>query len=99
MEPTPQRPRGRLRKFGAPPSSSQVGSSSANLGATALPTKTGRGGRVITRGRGSRGGRRNVGLNMSIGFGVFIVHDGICMANISFYFIFVLLYIYFWIKY
>ena len=44
---TPKRPRGRPRKDGAPPSSSKFGFSSANLGATALPTRIGRGGRVI----------------------------------------------------
>ena len=95
VEPTPKR----HRKDGVTPSSSQVGSSSTNLGATALPTRTGRGGRVIRGGRGSRGGRMNAGLNVPIGFGVFIAHDGTCMTNVIFYLIFVLLYIYFWIKY
>ena len=47
VEPTPKRPKGRLKKDKAPPSSSQVGSSSANLGVTTLPTRIGRGGRVI----------------------------------------------------
>ena len=36
---------------------------------------------------------------MPIGFGVFIAHDGICMTTVIFYLIFVLLYIYLWIKY
>ena len=47
VEPTPKRLRGRLRKDGAPPSSSQASSSSANLSDTAMPIRTGRGGRFI----------------------------------------------------
>ena len=98
VEPTPKRPKGRPRKDGTPPSSSQVGSSSANLGATTLPTRIGRGGRVIRGGRGSRGGRRNAGLNVPTRFRVFIAHAGTCMTNVSLYFIFVILYIYLWIS-
>ena len=90
VEPTPKRPKGRQKKYRAPPASSQASSSSANLGATTLPTRTGRGGRVIKGGRGSRGGRRNASPNVPIGFIVFIAHDGTCMTNISFYLIFVL---------
>ena len=83
VEPTPKRPKGRPRKDEVPPSSSQTSSSSTNLGATALPTIIGRCERVIRGERGSRGGRRNVGLNVPVGFGVFIAHDGTCMTNVS----------------
>ena len=67
--------KGQPIKYGAPPSLSQASSSSVNLGATTLPTRTGRGGRVIREGRGSKGGRRNVGPNVPIGCGVFITYD------------------------
>ena len=67
MVPIYKRPRGRPRKDGAQPFSSQAGPLSDHLGAIAQPTKTGRGGRVIKGGRGSkggRGGRRNAGSNV-----------------------------------
>ena len=99
VELTPKRPKGRPRKYGAPPSLSQASSSLANLSTTTLPTRTERGSRLIRGGRGSRGGRRNVGPNVPIGFRVFIAHDGTCMTNVSFYLIFVLVYIYLWTKY
>ena len=50
--------------------------------------------RFIRGGRVSKGRIRNSGLNVPIGFAVFIVHDGTCMTNIIFYLIFVLLNIY-----
>ena len=65
----PIKTKGRPRKHGVLPLSSQDGSSLANLGATALPTRTRRGGSVIKGGRGSRGGRRNVGLMFLLGLG------------------------------
>ena len=83
VEPTLNIPK--ARKDGAPLLSSQAGFSSANLGATALPTRIGRGGRIIREGRGSRGGRRNACPNVPTGFRVFIIHDGTCMTNVSFY--------------
>ena len=90
MEPTPKRPKDRPRKDGAPPSSSQAGFSSANLGGTTLLTRTGRGGRVIRVGRGSKGGIRNADPNVPFRFGAFIAHDEICMSNVIFYLILVL---------
>ena len=94
VEPTPKRPNGRPRKDWAPPSSSQTSPLSDHLGATSEPTRTGRGGRVIKRGRGSRGGRgerKNEGSHVPQEFGVFIAEDGTCMTNVSCYLIFVLL--------
>ena len=64
VEPTPKIPKGRLRKDGEPPSSSQVGPSVDQLGAITQQTRTGRGGRVIRGGRGSRVGRRNACSNV-----------------------------------
>ena len=64
VEPTHKRPKGRPRKDGAPPSSSQASPSSDQLGATAQLTRTRRGGRVIRGGRGSKGGRRNACSNI-----------------------------------
>ena len=61
MEPTLERPKCRQRKDGAPPSSSQVGPSLDQLGATAQPTRTGRGGKVIRGGRGFREGKGGKG--------------------------------------
>ena len=69
MEPITKRPRGRARKDGAPPSSSQARPSSDHISATAQPSRIRRGGRVIRGGmgfRGGRGGRRNAGSNVRL---------------------------------
>ena len=64
VEPILKRPKGRPRKDGAPPSSSQVGPLLDHLDTITQHTRIGRCGRIIRGGRGSKGGKRNVDSNV-----------------------------------